>query len=325
VRLALFDTFPDWPLARQTPGGSLRWGDAEFAINPEGGTFDGVVVYDGMLDPVELACPPDRSWFIAGEPPSIKLYDPGFLAQFHAVVTCHTDTPHRRLLHIAQGYPWHAGVAKTPDGSRVSRLGFDELRAMARPPKTKLLSAVISDKAVTPGHRQRRAFVDLLQRRFGDCIDVFGRGIRDIDDKADALLPYRFHVALENSAFADYWTEKLGDAFLCRAFPFYWGAPNLERYFPRAAFEPINIFDPEAAIGAIERRIEAGPDEAALDVAQERMLTEYNIFPMIAHLCTPSALRPAPLHLVPEARFRDSWRKRASRRLRRPFRREKPL
>ena len=44
---------------------------------------------------------------------------------------------------------------------------------------------------------------------FGTRLDVFGRGIRSIPDKAAGILPYRYHIALENSQFYDYWTEKL--------------------------------------------------------------------------------------------------------------------
>ena len=93
MRIALFDMFPQWPLARQTPGGAQRWGTTEFAVNPPSGTFDGCVVFDGLLGTTAIDCPPDRTVFIAGEPPSIKLYHSGFLAQFATVVTCHSDTP----------------------------------------------------------------------------------------------------------------------------------------------------------------------------------------------------------------------------------------
>src|SRR5437667_94736 len=83
------------------------------------------------------------------------------------------------------------------------------------------------------------------------ALDVSGRGIRAIEDKADGILPYRYHVALENSQFPDYWTEKLADAFLGFAHPLYWGCPNLERYFPAQSFTALNIHDPAQAIAAI--------------------------------------------------------------------------
>ena len=320
MRIALFDMFPEWPLARQTPGGALRWGATEFAINPAGGAFDGCVVFDGLLHETAIACPPDRTFFIAGEPPSIKLYHAGFLEQFATVVTCHSDTPHRRKIHDQQGYPWHIGVARR-DGGLVATQGYDDLRAALMPAKSKLISVIVSDKAVTPGHAYRRAFVARLQAHFGARIDVFGRGINPLTDKADGILPYRYHVALENSAFPDYWTEKLADAFLGFAHPFYWGCPNLERYFPGQASTAINIHDPAQAIATIEaaiaaRRFEQSRDAIAL--ARDRVLDKYNLFALAGALVgLPSAQPQAHCRIRPEAVFRDSLTKKLRHRLRR--------
>src|SRR5438270_792748 len=161
MRIALFDMFPEWPLARQTPDGALRWGATEFVINPSAGRFDGCVVFDGLLGETMIDCPGDRTIFIAGEPPSIKLYHTGFLAQFATVVTCHSDTPHPRKLHVQQGYPWHIGVARR-DGGLVAALDYDAFRAAPPPEKEKLISVIVSDKAVTPGHAHRRAFAGEL-------------------------------------------------------------------------------------------------------------------------------------------------------------------
>jgi hypothetical protein len=138
MRIALFDMFPEWPLARQTPDGALRWGATEFVINPSAGRFDGCVVFDGLLGETMIDCPGDRTIFIAGEPPSIKLYHTGFLAQFATVVTCHSDTPHPRKLHVQQGYPWHIGVARR-DGGLVAALDYDAFRAAPPPEKEKLI------------------------------------------------------------------------------------------------------------------------------------------------------------------------------------------
>jgi hypothetical protein len=319
-RIALFETFPDWPLARQTPGSALRWGDAEFAINPPGGAFDGCVVFDGLLGETGITCPPDRTFFIAGEPPSIKYFDPRFLAQFHGVVTCHSDTPHPRKLHREQGYPWYFGVARTAAGA-VARSDYDTLAGTAATPKSKLISVIVSDKATTAGHRSRSALVSRLREEFGETIDIFGRGIRDIADKADGILPYRYHVALENSEFPDYWTEKLADSFLGRAHPFYWGCPNVDCYFPAGSLTAINIYDPDSAIAAIRQAIAEQRYEttiAAVEAARSLVLDKYNLFALAADLTMPpSRAAPTALRLRPESLFRDSLRKRVSRRLRR--------
>jgi hypothetical protein len=332
-RIALFTMFPEWPLARQTLGGTLCWGEAEFALNPEGGRFDAVVVFDGLLEAARLDCPPDRSFFIAGEPPSIKLYHPAFLAQFAMIITCHSDTPHPQVRHLQQGYPWHFGV-KQRAGQPVATIDLDGLRRASIPAKPKLLSVIVSDKAVTVGHHHRRAFVTRLRQRFGEEVEIYGRGIFPLPDKADGISPFKYHVALENSAFRDYWTEKLADAFLGFAHPFYWGCPNIADYFPDGAVTPINIYDPEGAIATIERAIAEQRYEASLrQVAEARdlVLNKYNLFAALAALTSlSSTVAPAPLLLHPEGVFRDSMTKKLRQRLRRAMprrfrRKERPL
>ena len=52
---------------------------------------------------------------------------------------------------------------------------------------------------------------------------------------------FKFSLALENSAFAGYVTEKIMDSFLARTIPVYWGAPDVALDFNRDAF--INLAD----------------------------------------------------------------------------------
>jgi len=101
-------------------------------------------------------------------------------------------------------------------------------------PKSKLMSVITSSKDFTEGHQKRLNFVRRLKDYFGEDIDVFGRGIREVDDKWDAISPYKYHIALENSVYPHYWTEKLGDVYLSGAYPIYYGCLNLEDYFPEA-------------------------------------------------------------------------------------------
>ncbi len=209
---------------------------------------------------------------------------------------------------------------------------YDGFIAAGVPAKSKLISVIVSDKAVTPGHAYRRAFVARLQQHFGADIDVFGRGIRAIEDKDEGIAPYRYHVALENSEFPDYWTEKLADAFLGGAHPLYWGCPNLERYFPAQSFTALNIHDPSQAIAAIEQAIAEQRFEHSRDAvaeARELVLNRYNLFALAGDLVAPSSTQPpSACRIRPEAIFRDSLTKKLRHRLRRTmprrFRRQAP-
>ena len=67
---------------------------------------------------------------------------------------------------------------------------------------------------------------------FPGQIDLFGRGFKEIGDKADVIGPYRYHLVLENSACPHFWTEKLADAYLGYCLPIFSGCANVVDYFP---------------------------------------------------------------------------------------------
>ena len=94
-------------------------------------------------------------------------------------------------------------------------------------PKTKLVSAISSTKAMVPGHTTRLEFIASIQ----DKVDLFGRGIREIPSKLDGLKDYKFSVAIENAVDINYFTEKITDCFLTGTIPIYYGCPNIEEFF----------------------------------------------------------------------------------------------
>jgi hypothetical protein len=156
------------------------------------------------------------------------------------------------------------------------------------PEKTKLLSVITSNKAFTQGHIDRIRFVEKLKLRYGNILDVFGRGFRDFDDKWDVLAPYKYHIALENSSQRHYWTEKISDCFLAGTFPFYYGCTNLDDYFPEASFQAIDMFDFERTVETIDRLMARNTfEERQSAICQSKQLTlgKYNMFNYVASLC----------------------------------------
>jgi hypothetical protein len=108
-----------------------------------------------------------------------------------------------------------------------------------------------------------------------------------VDDKSEALLPYRFHVVLESAQLEHYFSEKLSDCFLAGCFPIYAGCPNLDQYFPPDAYVAIDMAEPAAAIAAIEATIAGDYDRTrrdALREARRRVLYEHNLFPMLVRV-----------------------------------------
>jgi hypothetical protein len=153
------------------------------------------------------------------------------------------------------------------------------------PDKTRGVSWVSSNLALLPGHRKRNALREFLMRENPDSVDIFGRGVRYIEDKWDALAPYRYSLAIENSYSKDYWTEKVADCFLSWTLPLYDGCLNLEDYFEPQSFIRIDASDHAATLRRIEELDRSGEWERrmpAIAESRRRVLHEYQLFPALA-------------------------------------------
>jgi len=91
------------------------------------------------------------------------------------------------------------------------------------------LSLVASGKSFLPGHKLRHRVVGRLAERFG--IHVMGRKYKPFHDKADAHLPFRYSIVIENSKTANFLTEKLTDCLRCGCVAIYWGAVRVDKYY----------------------------------------------------------------------------------------------
>jgi hypothetical protein len=103
-------------------------------------------------------------------------------------------------------------------------------------------SMVYSPKAMRHTlHYHRARFLRWLVEHMPE-LDTFGRQTaHPLDDKADCLRDYRYHIAIENFIGEHHWTEKLADPFLGLALPFYYGCPNAADYFLPDSFISIDI------------------------------------------------------------------------------------
>ena len=90
-------------------------------------------------------------------------------------------------------------------------------------------SCITSSKSFLPGQVDRLNFVNSIK----DRVDLYGRGIREIPSKLDALHNYAFSVAIENNVSKDdyYFTEKLLELFVTGTVPIYYGCPNIDEFF----------------------------------------------------------------------------------------------
>jgi hypothetical protein len=88
-------------------------------------------------------------------------------------------------------------------------------------------SIIASGKKEAPGHKLRHLIVDT----YGEHLNIFGSGYKQINSKNEGLNDYRYSFAIENIIAEGYWTEKIVDCFSTGTIPIYWGAKSVSDFF----------------------------------------------------------------------------------------------
>lgn len=281
LKVKLTTSFPENPIIRQTPNNDGIWGNCKFYINEDVDECDYWFVYEGLKKSETTICSPQNIFFITGEPPEVRDYSKLFLNQFYGVITCH-DISNKNLIKNQQALPWHVGLK-----NNAKSMDYDYLANFNDFSKSHLISVITSNKMITEGHRKRIEFVEKLKTHFGDELHVYGKGFNPVEDKWDAINPYKYHIVIENSSNKDYWTEKLSDCFLANSFPIYYGCTNIEKYFNKKSLLEIDIYKPNESITQIAQLIRNDRFQDRVSYIQkskEAVLNQYNLFAMIAEI-----------------------------------------
>lgn len=94
--------------------------------------------------------------------------------------------------------------------------------------KTKLLSMLVSNATVLPGHRYRWEYMNHNKH----LMDVYGRGHKPLDHTDEAYTDYMFTVSMENDITNMYFTERLTSPMTMYTVPIYRGSrAAVEKYF----------------------------------------------------------------------------------------------
>jgi len=286
LRAHVFTNTPERNLLKQSPEFSPLVDGVNFSFGlsvPE--DIDALLVYNRSAYSIQTRLPKARTIFFTGEPDDIHPYSAAYLNQFGLVHTS-TEKPlaTRKLQASACAMPF-VGIRF---GDRSDPLNLTWFQGIDQsPPKDDLISIVTSTKADTPFHRSRLKFIERVQQRIPDRIRLYGRGVNSIDDKKDALLDHKYHIALENAGGRYTWTEKLADPLLCWSLPFHAGCTNVADELPKDCFVPIDIDRPDAAINLIIKAQEADLWSSrlhAIDQARQLIFTKYNIMNRFAAL-----------------------------------------
>ena len=214
--------------------------------------------------------------YLQREPPYIKPIRSN-LTGYHFIGT------YNNLHHV--GVPW---ILKP----------YEFLAKFKYTKRNKKLVTIVSNKGRSAGHRKRLEFARILARGNVD-VDVYGRGLNSMrfggkykgelkgKCKFDCLSSYTYSLACENGQIPNYFTEKIIDCYLSLTMPIYWGAPNINEYFPTDSYCVIDINTPQQAVERIESIIATPLTQVqieALYVARDLVLNKYNIWPAIAEI-----------------------------------------
>lgn len=277
----------NWRWTRQFPGRVPRWGEVAFEFECSTQTCDIMFVHNGIHDDKIVETNTKYLVFLATEPPNVKQYHPDFLDQFDLVVAWRPNIKHNNLLIRFLPYAWYLGAWDQNYELLQKPLGYDDFIGKSPAKKNKLLSVVSSNKTLSEQHKARLEFVRRLKRYFGDEIDFFGRGINEFGDKSDVLEQYRYHIAIENIALPNYWTEKLCDPLLSGTYPIYYGCPNIQDYFGTDILSQIDIYDFDSSVATIRKLIDSDVAEKSahhLQHAKHKVLNEFNLFAVLADI-----------------------------------------
>ena len=168
--------------------------------------------------------------------------------------------------------------------------------------KTALMSIMISEKRRAPGHQLRHALAQHVLKTPGLPVDIYGRGCRFYGNLAstdrrlkgefqgkEPFLNYRFHIAVENFSFSDYFSEKVIDPLLCGTTPLYWGCRNIEKYFPNALHVFTNFEEGRQLLEAVVRN----PAEFIQPIDPEEVAHKINLLENVHDLFAGSEENPA--------------------------------
>jgi glycosyltransferase involved in cell wall biosynthesis len=266
-----------YDLIRQTPKSKGYWGNIHFTEEPVD-ECDYLVVLNFAKFDTTVVCPPENIWALMQEPylpdifPWVNKGHEHFAKVFIPSGSTFTD----KYIPSHTCLPWFDYDVES---------SYDNLLNICVPNKVSEISLVSSSKKVFPGHKARLEFIRFLQSTNIVDIDMFGRGINPIKNKWDALAPYKYSIAMENTKSAHYWTEKVADCFLAYTLPIYYGCTNLEDYFPSESFVRIDIANIKESMETIEQVVKNDIWKErlpAIKEARELILNKYQLFPFLA-------------------------------------------
>ena len=268
VRIIKNWDYPD--LFRQTPKNRGIWRDIHFTLKPIK-CCDYVIVLNYSPKKEEVYCPKENIWCIQQEPHNeyFSVRHKYASKVYEQVYTTDIRLKGGRYVYSHGCIPWHIDKS------------YDELTKSRPSEKMKNLSCISSNKMYFIGQKSRLEFIRELQKKLS--FDLFGFGIKPIENKWDALAPYKYSLVLENFSSPYYWSEKIADCYLSWTMPIYYGCTNITDYFPKESFVKIDVKNTKS-IDIIKKTINSNlynKNFKAIAYARKLILEKYQFFPFL--------------------------------------------
>ena len=260
--------------------------DVKFQFGSWGGASDYVFVLNDVRFPTRVRVNPAKVWGFIQEPPS-ELHTELHIGRPYFAKVYTTDEAlidNKRYMPFWSALIWAVG------------LSYDELVAAPFPKKTIDLSWITSNLVLLEGHRKRMAFLDRV-RNSDVPLTLFGRGFTPVARKWDVLSASRYSISYENYLGGIYWSEKLADCFLSYCTPIYFGARDIEKYFPKHSYVSLDPEDP-LLIDRIRDVVQSNFHEehwSELLEARDLCLHKYNTTFYLASLAKTDASADQPM------------------------------
>lgn len=262
------DNFDLW---KQTPKSSMQWGGITFT-DENVAECDYLVILDYPKDDFEVRVNKNNIIHICLEPPNEISKYRQYANKNASVIFNQLDIKKNNILSHG-ALPWHINK----DFDFLAKVKAEDLA------KENKIVWVTSNQRTSKGHNVRMDFLDRIKGL--PFVDLYGRGIKPIDDKWDAISNSKYAIAYENFKDDYYWTEKIVDCYLSFAMPLYFGCNSIENYFPKNSFIQIDPKDKHIDL-FLKEIISSKKWEENLDSiikARELILHKYQLFPFLCH------------------------------------------
>jgi hypothetical protein len=267
IKIERYFSYPD--LKRQTPDFSMKWGD--FTFTEENiDECDYLVILDYPKKYFSMKVNRNNIIHLCLEPPNEISKYRQYANKNVKLIFNQLDIKQNNILSHG-ALPWHINK----DYDFLNGLKVECLQ------KENNIVWITSNQRSSKGHNLRMDFLENI--RDLPFVNLYGRGIKPIEDKWDVLSTSKYAIAYENFQSDYYWTEKIADCFLSYTMPLYFGCNKIDDFFPKGSFIQIDPNDKHIHLFLKEvvnsRKWEENLE--AISKARDLILNEYQLFPFL--------------------------------------------